>query len=392
MRISRLLSSVVVGCALGVLPGTARAQVLTATVVDAERAAPNAGGRSPSDDAPVGMETPVRAVAAPVVAEAGSLPTVTIAPQEMARAARELHGKWKGLAERYDVARIGERNIGGGMNFYSVQKETALGRQLSQQVEQSTKLLEDPVIDEYVNRIGQQLVRNSDAKVPFTIKVVDSDEVNAFALPGGFFFVNTGLILAADNEAELAGVMAHEIAHVAARHATKNATKSDIWNLASIPLIFVGGGAGMIVRNVAGLAGPMTILKFGRDAEREADLLGVEYAYASGYDPRAMVDLFERLDVTAKKKPGLLAKAFATHPMNAERIARAQQEIAYLLPEKAAYIETTSEFDAIKARLLELEGGRRLHLNAQPGKPQLRVKDQANDAATNHGPVLRQTD
>ncbi len=272
------------------------------------------------------------------------------------------------------------------MNFYSLDREVAMGRELSQQVEQQSKLLNDPAVEEYVNRIGQQLVRNSDARVPFVIKVIDSDEVNAFALPGGFFYVNTGLLLAADNEAELAGVMAHEIAHVAARHATRNRTKAQMFNLASIPLSMIGGPAVFALRNVAGIAVPLGFMKFSRDAEREADLLGIEYAYKSGYDPRAMVDLFERLDVQTKdrKKPGLLSKAFATHPMNGERIERAQQEIAYILPARDAYIETTSEFDQIKARLLDLQGGRRLHI--QPGKATLRVKDQASQAAANSRP------
>jgi predicted Zn-dependent protease len=306
--------------------------------------------------------------------------------------------KLKALAAKYDISEIGNRNISGGMNFYSLDREIAMGRQLSQEVEQDSKLFTDPAINEYVNRIGQQLVRNSDAKVPFTIKIIDSDEVNAFALPGGFFYVNTGLILAADNEAELAGVMAHEIAHVAARHATRNETKSEIWNIASIPLIFVAGPAGMAARNIANIAAPMSFLKFNRDAEREADLLGIEYAYKTGYDPRAMVDLFERLDAygsTSKKKPNMLAKAFATHPMNADRIQRAQQEISYILPPRDSYVETTSEFDQIKARLLSLESSHRLHID--PNKPTLRVRDKAsadaaNTAPPSDGPVLHRRD
>ena len=304
----------------------------------------------------------------------------------------------KALAAKYDISEIGNRNISGGMNFYSLEREIAMGRQLSQEVELDSKLLTDPVITEYINRIGQQLVRNSDAKVPFTIKVIDSDEVNAFALPGGFFYVNAGLILATENEAELAGVMAHEIAHVAARHATRNETKSEIWNFASIPLIFIAGPAGMAARNIANIAAPMSFLKFNRDAEREADLLGIEYAYKTGYDPRAMVDLFERLDASASKKekrPNILAKAFATHPMNADRIQRAQQEISYILPPKDSYVETTSEFDQIKAHLLNLEGTHRLRIDTS--KPKLRVKDKAsadaaNTAPPNDGPVLHRRD
>ena len=202
------------------------------------------------------------------------------------------------------------------------------------EVEQQARLVTDPVITEYINRIGQNLVRNSDARVPFTIKVLDNDEVNAFALPGGFFYVDSGLILAADNEAELAGVMAHEIAHVAARHATKNMTRAQIWNMASVPLIFIGGPVAYAISEVAGLAVPLGFLKFSRDAEREADLLGLEYDYAAGYDPEAFVEFFEKLKVDEKKKQSFVAKAFATHPMNADRIKAAQDEIRKYLPDR----------------------------------------------------------
>src|SRR5690242_979386 len=197
--------------------------------------------------------------------------------------------------KKKDPDAIGDRKVTCKVNWYSLEKEISLGKQLAQEVERQSRVINDPVVAEYVNRIGQNLVRNSDAKVPFTIKVIDNDEINAFALPGGFFYVNTGMILAADNEAELAGVMAHEIAHVAARHATKNATKSEIFNLASIPLIFLGGPAGYAVRQVMGLAVPLGFLKFSRDAEREADLLGLEYQYATGYDPEEFVRFFEKL-------------------------------------------------------------------------------------------------
>jgi predicted Zn-dependent protease len=214
--------------------------------------------------------------------------------------------------------------------------------------------------------------------VPFTIKVIDNDEVNAFALPGGYFYVNTGLILAADNEAELAGVMAHEIAHVAARHATKNATRGQIWNLASIPLIFVGGPVGYAIQQAAGLAVPMSFLKFSRDAEREADLLGLEYQYATGYDPGSFVQFFEKIQVKDKHKPNFLAKAFSTHPMTEDRIARAQNEIEALLPDKDQYIVDTSEFQEVKGRLSALINRNKLQ---EPGsmRPTLRTRTNPDD-------------
>ena len=263
---------------------------------------------------------------------------------------------------RYDITKIGNRDIGKGLDFYSMEKEIALGRELSKQIDSSVHLVTDPTVTEYINRLGQRLVRNSDAKVPFTIKVVQDDEINAYALPGGFFYVNTGLILAADNEAGLAGVMAHEIAHVAARHATRNETRSDIINMASIPLIFFGGPAAMFLRQAVSLAVPMSLLKFSRDAEREADLLGIEYEYAAGYDPEEFVKLFEKLETTEKKNKHLIDKAFATHPMTSDRIKRAQMEIEEYLPDRPEYIVDTSEFQAVRQRVAELTNTRRLDL------------------------------
>ena len=272
-----------------------------------------------------------------------------------------------------DVEAIGNRKMGGrGLgNWYSIEKEIRIGKEYSQMVEQSVKLNHDPVVNEYVNRIGQNLVRNSDAKVPFTIKVIDSDEINAFALPGGFFYVNTGLITAADEEAELAGVMAHEIAHVAARHATRQATRGQLANLASIGLIFVGGGLGYAVRSAAGLLLPMTFLTFSRGFEAEADYLGVQYMYKAGYDPQAFVSFFEKVQAKEKKKPGTLAKAFASHPQTPDRIEKTQKEIAEILPPREQYIVTTSEFDQIKARLAALQNRRQMK-EQKDDRPSLR--------------------
>ena len=248
-----------------------------------------------------------------------------------------------------DVQNIGLRDINkGSINFTSLEKEIALGRQLAQQVEQEQKLLKDPVITEYINRVGQNIVRNSDSKVPFTIKVIDSDEINAFALPGGFFYVNSGLILAADDEAELAGVMAHEIAHVAARHGTEQASKGQLLNLASIPLIFVSGGIGYGIQQAANVLVPLTFLKFSRGSEEEADYLGVQYLYKTGYDPSAMVRFFEKLQAKEKAKPGSVSKLFSTHPTTGDRIRKVEDAITTVLPPADRYVETTSEFDRVK--------------------------------------------
>ncbi len=282
---------------------------------------------------------------------------------------------------RDDVEAIGNREMGkrGLGNWYSLESEIRMGKQYSQQIEATVKLVQDPVVNEYVNRLGQNLVRNSDAKVPFTIKVVDSDEVNAFALPGGFFYVNSGLILAADEEAELAGVMAHEIAHVAARHAAREMTRGQWLQIGSIPLIFIGGGIGYGIQSAASLALPLTFLSFSRSFEAEADYLGVQYMYKSGYDPQAFLSFFEKLQAKEKKKPGTLSKAFSTHPQTPDRIGKSQEEIARILPARAQYTVTTSEFDDVKARLASLENRRKLTDDKEKGKPTLRRTSTSKD-------------
>lgn len=273
-----------------------------------------------------------------------------------------------------DVENVGNRNINkGNINFISLDKEIAQGRALAVEIERAVKLVNDPVITEYVNRIGQNIVRNSDAQVPFTIKVIESEEINAFALPGGFFYVNTGLILAADEESELAAVMAHEIAHVAARHGTENASKAQLVNFATIPLIFVGGPAGALIKQAAGILIPMQFLQFNRKAEAEADYLGTQYLYKTGYDPTAAVTFFEKIQAKEKAKSGSISKLFKTHPPTADRIEKTKENIEAVLPGREQYVVTTSEFDIVKALLAELENH---HPSADqdPNKPSLKRK------------------
>lgn len=284
-----------------------------------------------------------------------------------------------------DVDAIGNRDVGKGINFYSLEKEVAIGKQLAQEVERSAKMIDDPVVVEYVNRVGQNLVRNSDARVPFTIKVIDSNEVNAFALPGGFFFVNSGLILRAQEESELAGVMAHEIAHVTLRHGTKNATKGNLTQLAMIPLILLGPGgwAGYGIYQGMNFLIPIGYLKFSRDAEREADYFGLQYMYKAGYDPNSYVTFFERVQADERRRPGSIPKVFSSHPPTPERIQKTQQEIATILPARDQYIVSTSEFDTVKARLRSIMFSRKAQDN-DPNKPTLRTRtEQQKDKKKN---------
>jgi len=270
----------------------------------------------------------------------------------------------KPLSTSENPAMIGKRNInGGGDKFWgwlggSQEKEVQIGRQLALEVEQSAKMIDDEMVTEYVNRVGQNIVLHSDAKIPFTIKVIDSDEVNAFALPGGFFFVNKGLILAADNESELAGVMAHEIAHVAARHAMENAGKGQFIGYGILAgIIFTGGIAGTILQNTAGIAQALAFFKFSRGAEEEADKLGVQYMYAAGYDPTGMASMFEKLASQNRKKASTLSKLFSTHPQSIER-RDASLQLVGRFPEKEEYIISTSEFQRVKAHLMRLSNVR----------------------------------
>jgi Zn-dependent protease with chaperone function len=279
-----------------------------------------------------------------------------------------------------DVNSIGNRGVGKGVNLYSLQREIALGKQAAMEVEKTSKLINDPVVTEYVNRVGQNLVRNSDAKVPFTIKVIDSDEINAFALPGGFFYVNSGLILRADEEAELAGVMGHEIAHVAARHGTKTATKGELMQLATIPVMILApyGMAGYGIYEGLNLAIPMSYLKFTRDAEKEADYLGLQYMYKAGYDPNAFVSFFEKIEAEERRHPGSIPKIFSTHPPTPDRVQKAQEEISTILPARDEYIVTTSEFDLVKARLRRIENKNKLDEKKSAGdKPTLRTRTES---------------
>jgi predicted Zn-dependent protease len=299
-----------------------------------------------------------------------------------------------------DVSAVGNRDIGarGVGNWYSTDGEIKMGKQYAMEIEKSTKFITDPVVTEYVNRIGQNIVKNSDCKVPFTIKVIDSDEINAFALPGGFFYVNSGLILNADEEAELAGVMAHETAHVCAHHAAREMTRLNYAQIGMIPvMIMVGGWTGYGIYEGASVAIPVAFMQFSRDFEAQADYLGVQYMYRAGYDPQAFITFFEKVQALEKRKPGAVAKVFADHPQTPDRILHSQEEIARILPARDEYTVTTSEFDDVKARLARIENKRRLTDSKDGKKPSLRragtgTGDPTSPSGTSTGGSTSSTD
>ena len=327
--------------------------------------------------------------APPASATPGSTPSPVVSPDG------SVAGVKKGSIN--DVNSVGTRDIGarGVGNWYSTESEIKMGKSYAAQIEKSTKFITDPVVTEYVNRVGQNIVKNSDCKVPFTIKVIDSDEINAMALPGGFFYVNSGLVLAADEEAELAGVMAHETAHVCAHHAAREMTRANYAQLGTIPLIFIGGWAGYGIYEAANIAIPLTFLQFSREFEAQADYLGLQYMYRAGYDPQAFVTFFEKIQDLQKHKPGAVARAFSDHPQTPDRIAHSQEEIAKILPPRDEYLVTTSEFDEVKARLARIENKRKLTDGKNGQKPTLRRVSSTDPNSTDNGddrPTLHRRD
>lgn len=296
-----------------------------------------------------------------------------------------------GQDKKRDPEQIGNRDVGKGINFYSIEKEMALGKQLAEEVRRQSKLADDPILTEFVNRIGQNLVRNSDATIPFNFYIVEGDQLNAFALPGGHVFVNTGLLEATETEAELAGAIAHEIAHVAGRHMTRQATRGKIVEYATLPMILLGGWTGYAVRQGSGLAIPMGFLRFTRGFEIEADMLGLQYMFKAGYDPTASIDLFERMLSLEKRKPGIIAKVFNTHPMTSDRIIKTQQNISQMLPNRAEFVVTTSEFNAVRERLKSRHLGRKPD---DPNRPRLRRAPSAieTEAESEEKPTLKRRD
>jgi predicted Zn-dependent protease len=344
-----------------------------ATTVWAQSTPSNTPTASTPTAQPVGGDTPAKAPDAKpapgTTPVGGDVPATAVNPDKVVEVGSQKVSVKPGSID--DVSAVGNRDIGGrGMgNWYSTDTEIKMGKMYAMEIEKSTKFITDPVVTEYVNRIGQNIVRNSDCKVPFTIKVIDSDEINAM---GGFFYVNSGLILNADEEAELAGVMAHETAHVCAHHAVREQTRMNYAQLGTIPLIFIGGWTGYGIYEAASIGVPLTFLHFSREFEAQADYLGVQYMYRAGYDPQAFISFFEKIQALEKRKPGMVSKAFSDHPQTPDRILHSQEEIARILPARDEYTVTTSEFDDVKARLARIENKRRLTDSKDKNKPSLR--------------------
>lgn len=294
-----------------------------------------------------------------------------------------------------DVNDIGNRRIA-HRSMISEQKEIAYGRQLADDVDHSARLITDPIVTEYVNRVAQNIARNSDLKIPLTVKVIDSPDINAFALPGGFLYVNSGVLKAADEEDQLAGVVAHEIAHVAARHWASQATRAALLQYATIPLIFVPMSYPVYigVSNALNFGVPMAFLKFNRSAESEADYLGLQYLYKAGYDPNAYVTFFGKVTEAERHEPGSVPSVFLDHPPTADRIIKAEQEIHKLLPSRDEYLVSTSEFSDVRARLESLLGQRKIPKGL--GTPTLARRDHPSadpqDTPSDAPPVLRRRD
>jgi len=396
-------AAVLAGLALTV---TVWAQSTPSGTTPANAPPPNAPTAEPAPGTtPVGSDIPAAAPSttsssktAPGTAPAsGDTPVVSVNPDKVIEPGSQWAGVKTGSID--DVNAVGNRDIGGrGMsNWYSNDTEIKMGRMYATEIEKSTRFINDPVVTEYVNRIGQNIVRNSDCKVPFTIKVIDSDEINAFALPGGFFFVNSGLILNADEEAELAAVMAHETAHVCAHHAVRQMTRMSYAQFGAVPLILIGGWTGYGVYEAAALSVPVAFMKFSREFEAQADYLGVQYMYRAGYDPQAFITFFEKIQALEKRKPGAVSKAFSDHPQTADRILRTQEEIAHILPPRDEYTVNTSEFNDVKARLERIESKRRLSDSRNSNKPVLHKAgkesgDPASGSSGDDKPTLRRSD
>ena len=249
----------------------------------------------------------------------------------------------------------------GRFNILTTEEEVQIGREAAREIERDLRLYNDPVVTAYVNGLGQTLAGySSRSGLTYYFKVVDTDEVNAFALPGGWLYVNRGLITTAENESELAGVIGHEIGHVDKKHGARAISRQ---LGAAVLLDATLGGTDASAsrragRQIAALFFGVNQLSYGRDAEREADRFAVESTYAAGIDPEGTATFFQKLVAMQKSEPGQLAKMFSTHPPSRERVENVRAQIGEL-PAKAGLTSDSRRFQEIKKRIFERERVRR---------------------------------
>jgi len=283
--------------------------------------------------------------------------------------------------QKNDINAIGSRNVAHHVLFISPEKEIAIGKQYSQEIDRTAKLINDPVITEYVNRVAQNVARNSDLKVPLTVKVIDSPGINAFALPGGFLYVNSGLLQTADEESQVAGVIGHEIAHVACRHWAAAQTKQTLLQFMTIPLMFTPMSYPVYIGLVEGMnmGVPMAFLHFSRNDEAEADYYGLQYMVKAGYDPQAYESIFSKVIEEERRIPGSVPKIFMDHPPTPDRMLAIDQEMKSF-PRRDQYLVSTSEFDDVKARLNQVINNRKKE--KQQEGPTLKKRESKEETAT----------
>jgi predicted Zn-dependent protease len=220
---------------------------------------------------------------------------------------------------------------GPSLNFVSKPEEIRLGKELSTKIEQQESVLQNPVLEQYVSEVGQRVARQAGTpEIPYSFKIIDRSEVNAFSLPGGPVYVYTGLLKIVDNEAELAGVLAHEVAHVAARHATEQLTRK--YGVELVTEVLLGQNPNVAAQVAGDIAGSLGLLKFSRTDEIEADRLGTEYLFRAGYNPTAMITVHEKLAALQKTNPSLVLNLFSTHPISQSRIDAIAEEMAMFPP------------------------------------------------------------
>ncbi len=240
----------------------------------------------------------------------------------------------------------------GQFNIISISQEIKLGKQASKEVEKEMKVVNIPMVRDYINYLGNRLASHSDLKIAYHFGVIEDEEINAFSLPGGYVYVFTGLIDATENESELAGVIGHEIGHIASRHATELLSMQKGINIfASILFNVLGVRITGTQAQLANITATLGVLHYNRSQEKEADDLGLKYMMKAGYNPYSMITFFYKLKKIHKEKPNILTKILSTHPVTDERIERIKREIENMHINEEDFITNTPQFIRIKSLL-----------------------------------------